>query len=259
MTPLELEAAMALARRAARAGGEAALRHFRRGVAVERKRDASPVTIADKESEAAILALVRAAYPAHAILSEEAGALAGDARRRWIIDPLDGTKSFIRGLPFWGTLIALEEDGEIVAGASYMPALGEGYFAARSLGCFDESGTRLSVSTQRAWASSTLSLGELPRLLARPEAEGVLRLVRSAANCRGLGDVAAPGLVLTGRAEAYLEAGVELWDLAATKIMIEEAGGRFTDFGGASTAASGCCVASNGLLHDQLLATLRPA
>jgi histidinol-phosphatase len=254
---LDLEAALDVARRAVKAGGEAALRHFGRGIAVEHKSDASPVTAADRASEAAILAVLRAAYPEHAIVSEESGELAGAPGLRWIIDPVDGTKGFIRGLPFWGPLVALEVAGRSVVGASLMPVLGENYYAARGLGCFDASGTRLSVSKVTSWPAATMSLGELPRLLARPEAAGVLELVRTASSVRTFGDVAAPALVLTGRAEAYLEAGVQLWDLAAHAIMIEEAGGRFTNFAGENTAASGCCVASNGLVHEDILKALR--
>ena len=251
---IDLEAALEVARRAVSCGAAAALRFFRTGVPVERKPDRSPVTAADRAAEAAILEVLTAAYPDHAILAEESGARGGGPWR-WIVDPLDGTKGFIRGLPFWGPIVALEARGEIVVGAVGLPALGETYWAARGLGAWQD-GTRLAVSTVGACAEATLSLGELRPLLAPPHGSSVLALVREVANARSFGDVAGPLLVATGRADLWLEAGVKLWDLAAHKIVVEEAGGRFTDFAGIATVASGHAVATNGRLHAEVLARL---
>jgi len=131
MPELDLEKAMATARRAVEAATAASLAHFRRGVRVEVKPDRTPVTAADRESEAAILAIVREAFPDHAFVGEETGVHAGSAASRWIVDPLDGTKGFTRGREFWGPLVALEHEGVIVAGAMALPALGETYWAAR--------------------------------------------------------------------------------------------------------------------------------
>jgi histidinol-phosphatase len=260
MPDLDLEKALATARRAAEAASAASLVHFRRGVRVEVKPDRSPVTVADREAEAAILAVVREAFPGHAFLGEETGAHAGSARSRWIVDPLDGTKGFTRGRGFWGPLVALEHDGAIVAGAMALPALGEVYWAARGLGAWLSAGgappARLSVSRIGAWSDATLSLGE-PHVLFRPPLlERVAALATSAQTARCYGDLAGCALVLQGKAEAWVEAGVQIWDLGPIPVLVEEAGGRFTDLDGKPTVASGSCVASNGLVHDHVLRAL---
>src|SRR5512138_1745006 len=149
MPSLDLDLAMVTARRAVEAASRASLAHFRPGVRVEMKPDRSPVTQADRDSEAAILAVVRSAFPEHGFLGEETGAHDGSDRTRWIVDPLDGTKGFTRGRTFWGPLVALEHDGEVVAGAMALPALEEVYWAARGLGCWLAAGgapARLAVS-----------------------------------------------------------------------------------------------------------------
>jgi histidinol-phosphatase len=260
MTATELDLAMQTARRAAEAGGAAALRHFRVGVRVELKPDRSPVTVADREAEAAIVEVIRERFPDHAILGEESGAHAGSGAR-WIVDPVDGTRGFTRGGSFWGPLVAYEVDGEVLAGAMGMPALGESYWAARGLGAWRQVGVgapeRLRVSGIAAWDEATLSLGELKFLLAPERREQVNRLTVTAAQARGYGDLAGCAMVLTGRAEAFIEAGVQVWDIAPLKILIEEAGGRFTDLDGKTTHLGGCCVASNGQVHEQVLAALR--
>jgi histidinol-phosphatase len=260
MPAQDLTAALATARQAAEAGGAAALRHFRTGVRVELKPDRSPVTAADREAEAAILAVIRARFPDHAILGEEGGAHAGTGAR-WIVDPIDGTRGFTRGGSFWGPLVAFEVEGEVLAGAMAMPALGEVYWAARGLGAWrsTQGGTpvRLQVSGIADWAEATLSLGEQKFLYQGAQREPLLELVLTAAQARGYGDLAGCAMVLDGRAEAFVEAGVQVWDIAPLKILIEEAGGRFTDLDGVATHGSGHCVASNGLVHQHVLAGLR--
>ncbi len=261
MPDLDLSLAMDVARRAADAGAAAALRHFRTGVRVEVKPDRTPVTQADRDSEAAILATVRAAFPEHGFLGEETGAHAGSGNTRWIVDPLDGTKGFTRGRGFWGPLVALEDEGRVVAGAMALPALGEVYWAARGLGCWMATGggapARLSVSRVSAWADATLSLGEPGVLFAPPMLERVSALATTCSTARCYGDLAGCALVLRGQAEAWIEAGVKIWDLAPLQILVEEAGGRFTDFAGNATHAAGECLASNGLVHPHVLAALR--
>lgn len=252
---LDLPRALDTARCAVAAASAASLKHFRQGVVVEEKPDRTPVTAADREAEAAILAVIRDAFPAHDILTEESGAHGVGADSRWIVDPLDGTRGFSRGGPFWGPLVALEHRGEIVAGAMALPALGESYWAARGLGCYRD-GERLRVSGVAVWAEATVSLGELRALLEPPHGAGVSALIRTAASARCYGDLAGCALVLNGRAEAWLEAGVKVWDLAPLKVLVEEAGGRFTDFAGRPTVESGAAVASNGLVHEHVLAAL---
>jgi histidinol-phosphatase len=257
MPDLDLDLALDVARRAAEAGAAAALAHFRAGVKVELKPDRSPVTAADRDAEAAILATIRRDFPDHAVLAEETGAHAGSATSRWIVDPLDGTRGFSRGGSFWGPLVALEHAGEIVAGAMALPALGELYWAARGRGAWRKVGAgapeRLEVSGVPAWEDSTLSLGEMHYVLRSELREPVLSLATSCAQTRCYGDLAGCAMVLTGRAEAWVEAGVKIWDLGPLKVLVEEAGGRFTDLAGRPTHASGECIASNGKVHDRVL------
>ncbi len=260
MPDLDLAKAMDVARRAAEAASAASLAHFRRGVRVERKPDRTPVTQADRDSEAAILAVVRDAFPDHGFLGEETGAHAGSAETRWIVDPLDGTKGFTRGRGFWGALVALEHEGRIAAGAMALPALGETYWAARGLGAWlragDAAPQRLRVSGIADWADATLSFGEPHVLFRPPMLERVAALAISAQAARCYGDLAGCALVLQGKAEAWVEAGVQIWDLGPIPVLVEEAGGRFTDLDGRPTHASGSCVASNGLVHDHVLRAL---
>ena len=262
MSDLDLAKAMETARRAAEAASAASLAHFHEGVRVERKPDRTPVTQADRDSEAAILAVVRAAFPDHGFLGEETGAHAGAAGTRWIVDPLDGTKGFTRGRGFWGALVALEHEGRIVAGAMALPALGETYWAAKGLGAWLRTGdggtpVRLQVSRIDAWEDATFCFGEPHVLFRPPMLERVAALSVSAQTARCYGDLAGCALVLQGKAEAWVEAGVQIWDLAPLQILVEEAGGTFTDLEGKPTHASGSCVSSNGLVHERVLKALR--
>jgi len=260
MPDLDLRLAMETARAAAEAAAAASLAHFRRGVKVEEKPDRTPVTQADRDAEAAILATIGRAFPDHAVLGEESGAHAGSSRFRWIVDPVDGTKGFTRGREFWGPLVALEVDGRVEAGALALPARGEVYWAARGLGCWlsagGAEGVRLAVSPVGDWAAATLSLGE-PQVLFRPPfLERVGRLATTCSTARCYGDLAGCALVLRGQAEAWVEAGVQIWDIAPLQVLVEEAGGRFTDLEGRPTHFSGACIASNGLVHEHVLAAL---
>jgi histidinol-phosphatase len=252
---IDLPRALETARRAVAVASQAALRYFRGGVAVEWKSDHSPVTAADRDAEAAILAEIRKDFRDHEILTEESGTHGGNPGCRWIVDPLDGTRGFARGGTFWGPLVALEHNDEVVAGAMALPALGESYWAARGLGCF-LNGARLRVSSISDWAEATVSLGEIRALLAPPRGEAVGDLMRTAASVRCYGDLAGCAMVLTGRAEAWLEAGVRVWDLAPQWILVEEAGGRFTDFAGRRSLESGTAIATNGLVHEHVLRAL---
>src|SRR4051794_69301 len=240
------------------AAGAAALAYWRHDLHVERKPDRTPVTAADRAAEAAALAVIEAAFPDHGILAEESGAHRPEAAARWIVDPLDGTKGFTRGQPFWGPAVALEQAGTIVAGAITLPALGETYWAGRGLGAYRD-GVRLQVSALADLADATLSLGELPCLLEPPHGASIVELIGAVASTRAHGDLYACTLLLNGRAELWLEAGVKLWDIAPLQVLVEEAGGRFTDFAGASTAASGHAIGSNGLLHAAALSTIARA
>jgi histidinol-phosphatase len=259
MSTLDLSAALDTARRAVGAASAALLRHFLRGdIAVETKPDLSPVTAADRDSETAIIETIRQSYPEHGVLTEESGLIdaKGLSDCRWIVDPLDGTRGFARGGRFWGPLVALEERGQIVVGVMSLPALGETYWASRGRGAFRD-GERLRVSRVASWTDATVSLGELHKLLSPPHRDTVTGLCASAASARAYGDLAACAMLLNGFADAWIEAGVQTWDLAPLKILVEEAGGKFTDFAGRATIQSGNAVGTNGLLHDRVLAALK--
>jgi histidinol-phosphatase len=233
------------------------LRWFRTGVDVCWKSDRSPVTQADREAEAAIIACIRETFPDHGILGEESGETAGEGGSRWILDPLDGTRGFTRGGNFWGPLIALEHEGEIVAGSMALPVLGKTYWAARGLGAFCN-GERIRLATPPDdWNNATVSLGELQRLLSSSKGDHLRRIIMASASARSFGDVAAVAMLLDGRADAWIEGGVRIWDVAPSKILVEEAGGVFSDFQGRAVVTSGEAVAATARLHAKLLRMLQ--
>ena len=236
---------------AAQAAGEIALRYFRTRLNVEYKSDHSPVTQADRECEQCITAVLRAAFPDYGIVGEEFGAREG-AGARWIVDPIDGTKNFIRGIPYFATLIGLEEDGEITIGAIYAPAVDDLLYACKGAGAFDRAG-RLHVSTISTLRESMVVFGGIDIFRQRGHWSGFERLVQASGRQRGFGDYFGHTFVARGQAEAMVELDLKPWDMAAVKIIIEEAGGRFTDFSGTPTIYAGTAIASNGLVHDRLV------
>jgi len=245
---------------AARAAGAVALRHFRTDLQVEHKADASPVTIADREAEQHAVAVLRAAFPDYGVLGEEFGedlAAGGGGRPKWIIDPIDGTKSFIRGIPFFATLIALEEDGAITTGAVYAPAMDDLLYAQKGQGAFDAHGP-LRVSRIDTLRRSMLVFGGAGLLRSGGFWPAYERLVDASGRQRGYGDFFGYTFIARGQAEAMIDVDVKPWDLAALQIIIEEAGGRFTDFRGRPTAYGGSAIASNGLVHDAIQALIEP-
>jgi histidinol-phosphatase len=235
---------------AAKAAGAVALRYFRTELQVDRKADFSPVTVADREAEQCAVAVLREAFPDHGILGEEYGEQGG-AGPKWIIDPIDGTRSFIRGIPFFATLVALEEEGEITTGAVYAPALGDLLYAQKGQGAFDQHG-RLQVSRIDTVRHSMLVFGGTGVLRSRGYWPAFERLVDASGRQRGYGDYFGYTFIARGQAEAMIDVDLKPWDLAALKIIIEEAGGRFTDFSGRPTAYGGSAIASNGLVHDEI-------
>jgi len=245
---------------AARTAGAIALRHFRGDIRVMRKADQTPVTQADHEAEAAIVDHLRPAFPDIGFLGEEFGAQ-GSQSRRWIVDPIDGTQNFVRGIPYWATLLALEEDGAVTLGVVHSPATGELYWARRGQGAWAD-GVPLRVSLVDRLAEAMLvhsSLNLLRPLDGGRYWDGFVRLVERTDRQRGFGDYFAYTFVLRGQAELMLEADVKPWDIAPFTVLFEEAGGRLTDFGGRSTIYSGTVLASNGRLHEEALALLNGA
>jgi histidinol-phosphatase len=244
---LSLDDRIAPAAELARITGVVAMRHYRSHLTVETKADGSPVTIADRAAEEAARAWVRSRFPADGILGEELGEERPGASRRWIIDPIDGTKSFVRGAPLWGSLVALCEGEQVLAGAAYFPAVDELVAAAPGAGCW-WNGSRCRVSTVGALREATVLTTD-ERFRERPDREAGWRaLSHVAAVSRTWGDCFGYLLVATGRAEAMCDPILSPWDAAALQPIIEEAGGVFTDWSGVSTAFGGSAVATNRAL-----------
>jgi len=255
MTGRELDAALEAAIAAARAAGELALGYYRRGFDVVTKPDQTPVTQADREAEALIVERLARAFPDHGFLGEELGQR-GPRERCWIIDPIDGTKNFIRRIPVWATLIALEDAGDIVAGVVHNPVTGEMYSARRGGGA-RVGGVPIRVSDTGNLGTSSFIHAGLRLVREAGYWDGFVKLIDATDRQRGFGDYVGYGLVAEGKAEIYAELDLKPWDLAPCKLLVEEAGGRFTDFDGRPTIYTGTALATNGRLHDAVLALLR--
>ena len=252
---LTLDERVAPAAELARITGMVALRHYRTNLTVETKADGSPVTIADRAAETAARAWVQSRFPQDGVLGEELGEERPGAPRRWIIDPIDGTKSFVRGAPLWGSLVALCEGERVLAGAAYFPAVDELVAAAPGAGCW-WNGSRCRVSSVAALADATVLTTD-ERFSERPErATGWRALARAASVSRTWGDCFGYLLVATGRAEVMCDGTMSVWDAAALQPIIEEAGGVFTDWLGVPTVFGGSAVATNRLLADEVRAVL---
>ena len=228
---------------------------------VSAKPDLTPVSDADLAVEQAIRAELASSRPTDAVLGEEDGET-GTGPRRWVVDPVDGTKNFVRGVPVWATLIALQEDGQVTAGVVSAPALGRRWWAARGLGAFSggslAAGRRLQVSAVASLADASLAYSSLTGWEEQGRLPGLLRLSREVWRTRAYGDFWSHVLVAEGAVDASFEPEVSLWDLAPLQVVVEEAGGRFTDLAGAARPDGGSAVCSNGLLHDRVLAALAP-
>jgi histidinol phosphatase-like enzyme (inositol monophosphatase family) len=239
---------------AAYIAGRRTLAHFNTGVAVETKADDTPVTIADREAEQVIRARIGKSFPDHAILGEEGGATAGDERYRWIIDPIDGTKSFIHGVPLYGVLIGVEVNGSADVGVCYLPALDEMLFAARGMGCH-WNGRKARVSNVATLEQAAMTTSSATSCLARSDAFEKLA-ARTRLN-RGWGDCYGYVLVATGRADIMLDPKMNPWDCAPFLPILEEAGGRFCSWGGKPTIWGKDAVATNSALFEPVLAILK--
>ncbi len=233
------------------------LARFRdRELAVVTKPDLSPVTEADRAVEEALRQRLGAARPDHGVVGEEFGAH-GSGRWRWILDPIDGTKNYVRGIPVWATCIALQGDDQVVVGVVSAPALGRRWWAARGEGAYAD-GQSIRVSAVGAVADAQLSYDSVMSFEAYGLGERFLALARRCWRTRGLGDFWSHVLVAEGAVDIAAEPEVSVWDVAAVQVIVEEAGGRFTDLSGASRPDGGSAISTNGLLHDEVLAALRP-
>ena len=254
-----LDHALAVALAAARAAGERVMAHFDRGVAVEIKPDATPVTIADREAEEIIRSALLRAFPDHAILGEEFGR-EGSGEFLWLVDPLDGTKSFVRGTPFFSTQIALMHAGELVLGVSHAPAYGETMWARCGGGAFLD-GRAVRVADTRALGDAALSVGNIKSLARDPHRWNALgELVGEVNRVRGYGDFCHYHLLARGALDVVVESDVNILDIAALAVVVREAGGVFTDLDGAGLSLDTRSVlAAAPALHDRLRRQFRAA
>jgi histidinol-phosphatase len=251
----DLEADLALALDLVDAADALTTARFRaRDLHVETKPDLTPVSEADRAVEEAIRARLARDRPGDAILGEEMGAT-GDSARRWIVDPIDGTKSYVRGIPVWATLLALEVDGELVVGAVSAPALGRRWWAARGVGAY-VNGEPIRVSEVRELGDAQLCFANFRDWEPRGLGDRMLTLARQVWRAVGFGDFWGHMLVAEGAAEALIEPELALWDVAALRPIIEEAGGTCTDLSGAAATGPGGCVTTNTLVHGAVLRAL---
>jgi histidinol-phosphatase len=230
-----------------------ALRHFlARALRVDVKRDASPVTEADRAIEAAARTTVRSRHPELGVVGEEAGETRGDSDARLIIDPIDGTRNFVRGIPVFATLLAVEEAGAVVAGVVSAPALSRRWHAARGAGAFCGP-RRLAVSAVGQLARAQLFHGSVGGVGEGNPLPSVLTLAQRVERTRGFGDFYQHVLVAEGAGEIAVDPVMNPWDIAAPMVIVEEAGGRCTSLGGERTIYGGSLVSSNGVLHEEAL------
>ena len=257
----ELTARLDLAVTVAREAGDITLAHFRgEALAVELKQDASPVTIADRRAEEHLRSRIAAAFPADGVLGEEFGERVGTSGFRWILDPIDGTKSFVAGVPLYGELVAVEHEGRAVVGVIHIPAMDEMVYAARGQGAWHRVGAgerRPAKVSTKARLDESLFLTTDPKtftVIGRRDAyealEQACKLARTWGDCYGY------LMVATGRAEVMVDPKMHVWDCAALQPVLEEAGGTFTDWRGTPTIHAEEAVATNGLVRDEVLRIL---
>jgi len=242
--------------RLAREAGATAHQYFKGSFVAERKADQSFVTMADREAEALIRVAIERAFPDDGILGEEAGERTGTSERRWIVDPIDGTFSFVHGVPLYGVMIGLEIEDEPALGVVNLPAINEIAYAARGLGCF--------LNGEPARVSSTSSLDQALLLATDFGAcdkfgfgPAAAALQAAVAERRTWGDCYGHILVATGRADVMLDPVMNVWDCAALLPILEEAGGTFTDWQGQKTITGGNAISTNGGLFEEVMAIVR--
>jgi histidinol-phosphatase len=243
---------------------EIALTHFRRDLEISSKPDRTLVTQADQAIERRIREQIQHAFPQHGIVGEEYGTEAADAAIRWYIDPIDGTHNFVRGVPLFGTLLAVERDGERQIGIMSAPAMQERWFGLRGGGAWarrvgSSSARPIRVSTVSTIPDAQLLYGSGSSIERSGRAPGFRTLLDAVWRERGFGDFWGYALIAEGAGEGMVEVGVHPWDLAAAEVVVEEAGGRLTDLSGLRRLDSREGLASNGLLHDELLRRLADA
>ncbi len=241
----------------ARNAGKTAMKYREAGVGVESKSDDSPVTIADRECEKLIVAALRSAFPEDGLLGEEGAAHESASGRRWIIDPIDGTRDFIRGTRAWSVLIGLEDHDEVVAGFAYFPSYDELFFAAMGAGAWWVTSAaaepvRIHVSDAARLSDALVCINGLSYMHRYPFGKDLVEWMAGAWTVRSMGGCVDAMLVASGRADLWLEAQAKPWDLAPLKIIAEEAGAVTFDFAGAETIYGGNFVITVPALADEI-------
>jgi histidinol-phosphatase len=256
MTTVSLPTYLDFALDAAWQAGCITLGHFQTGIRPERKSDNSPVTIADKQSEQKLRELIAQYWPDHGIIGEEYGQQAGTSNLTWTIDPIDGTKSFVQGVPLYAVLIALTDGIKPLIGVAHFPALNETVYASQGGGCF-WNGRRSHVSTINVMKDAVLLASEFENFEPAGRTHAWERLRNATYFQRTWGDAYGYALVATGRAEIMLDPKMQVWDCGPLQVILEEAGGTFTDWQGNPTIYAGEGMATNGLLFDQVMTLVR--
>jgi histidinol-phosphatase len=248
--------------RAAREAGRIALNYFPDLNAIDFmaqviwKSDHSPVTVADREAEAHLRKALLDGFPEDGFLGEESGDRPGKSGYRWIVDPIDGTRNFVRGVPHWATLVGLEHDGRPIAGVAYEPVINRLWHALQGDGAYRDD-QRIHVSRIDRLDQCTMFYSSLSWFVKAGREREFLQLVAKTQRQRGFGDYYGHLLVAQGAGDFMVEHGVHSWDVAALRVIVEQAGGKFTDWNGTSTSDTPDCLASNGLVHDAVLAVVR--
>jgi fructose-1,6-bisphosphatase/inositol monophosphatase family enzyme len=246
-TVINYEQELRVARQAARAASEVALRIQLAGFDTESKSDESPVTIADRECEKTILRILAETFPEDGFLGEEGAATESKNGRLWIIDPIDGTRDFVRHNPLWSHLIGLEVNGEVTVGVCLMPVLGQMYFAAKGLGAYRDD-TRIFASEKTALNESVLCANQLGGWSGHPLEAKLLPWCSQFWGVRSLGGCLDAMLVASGKAEVWIEPKLQAWDMAGPRVILEEAGARFWNLdGGSSIYTKNVCAFAPGL------------
>lgn len=241
---------------AVKAAEERILYYFHNLPKIEKKADMTPVTKADKEAEEIIISTIKKKFPNHGFLGEEFGQDNESAEFQWIIDPIDGTKNFIHGLDFYGTVLGLKHEGKIILGISNMPSLGEMLIATENEQT-TLNGKEVHVSSVSSLGDAYVTMGGFAGLKNKSYLDAVIEIESKTLNMRGYGDVHGYHLVATGRADVMFEPVTKPWDVSAYQIIIKQAGGSYSDFSGNELALGPTSLATNGLLHKEMLEILK--
>lgn len=255
--PQDLASRLELALSAGKEAGRLTLKYFQQdNYSVERKADESPVTIADRGAEELLRSRIAAAFPADGIIGEEFGRSEGSSGFTWILDPIDGTKSFISGVPLYGTMVGVEFAGRSVIGVVFMPGLDEGVYASVGSGAWHfrgEQPPRRALVSRRQLGEGLFVTSQVDSYAKRGAMDVFHQLEKAAYVTRTWGDCYGYLLVATGRAELMVDPILNVWDAAAVQPIVEEAGGTFTDWKGNRTIHAGEAIATNGLVLAEVL------